>query len=306
MFKNILVPLDGSYLAEFALPVALIFAKKYNAAITLVHIVENNPPGKVHGQHHLQNYDEAVSYLNKIASSLAEPEIEIKCHVHDNSKNDVVQSIVGHHTELAIDLIIMTTHGWGGFKGIIFGNIAQQIITLGNIPVLFIPPVLNRPDINNYFIKNILIPIDGTEEHEAGLSFAIDIAKNFASELHLLLVIPTLYTQRSKNQSISIFLPATFREILNLNKNKADSYIRDKIEQIEKMGIKVSGEVKRGNPPAIIAKIINKRNVRLIVLSTHGKAGLSAFWAESVAAKITSKVRNPILFVPIKELKTGT
>jgi nucleotide-binding universal stress UspA family protein len=63
MFKRLLVPLDGSHLAEAALPAAAFLALKLNAVLTLVHIVERNAPEEIHGDRHLTNADEANAYL---------------------------------------------------------------------------------------------------------------------------------------------------------------------------------------------------------------------------------------------------
>ena len=69
MFKEILVPLDGSRLAEVALPVAIHLAQQLEASITLLHVVEANPPAKIHGQPHLATAKAAQAYLKRVANS---------------------------------------------------------------------------------------------------------------------------------------------------------------------------------------------------------------------------------------------
>jgi nucleotide-binding universal stress UspA family protein len=69
MFKHILVPLDGSRLAESVLPAANYIAQKMHATITLIHVIEKNAPEEIHGERHLTNAEDANRYLGDIAAS---------------------------------------------------------------------------------------------------------------------------------------------------------------------------------------------------------------------------------------------
>ena len=73
MFKHILLPLDGSQLAEAALPVVVYLADKLKAQVTLLHIIEKNAPASVHGQRHLTNEAEACQYLQEVAEKAFPP-----------------------------------------------------------------------------------------------------------------------------------------------------------------------------------------------------------------------------------------
>ena len=67
MFKHILVPLDGSSLAESALPVAASLSKAFKVPVTLLHVIEQDAPAEIHHTHHLTNAEEAGSYLSNVA-----------------------------------------------------------------------------------------------------------------------------------------------------------------------------------------------------------------------------------------------
>ena len=66
--NSLLVPLDGSSLAESVLPSVGFLAKKLNTSVTLIHIIEKDAPEKVHGQQHLRLSKQAEKYLNNIAA----------------------------------------------------------------------------------------------------------------------------------------------------------------------------------------------------------------------------------------------
>jgi len=112
MFRHLLVPLDGSRLAEAALPVAAHMARKLGSTVTLLHVVERRPPREIHGDHHLAAPEEAVAYLDKIATRAILSGLIVERHVHAAAVDDVARSIVEHRDELAPDCC------WCRYKGL--------------------------------------------------------------------------------------------------------------------------------------------------------------------------------------------
>src|SRR5512137_596305 len=106
MFKHILIPLDGSHLAEAALPAAVYLAHQLGARITLVHVIERDAPLEVHGERHLSDPDEARKYLDEVATRAFPTGTEVEKHVHSSKVSDVAQSIAEHVGELGTDLIV--------------------------------------------------------------------------------------------------------------------------------------------------------------------------------------------------------
>ena len=140
MFKHLLIPLDGSSLAEQALPAAAYLAQLLPARVTLLHLVERHPPSEVHHDRHLTNATEAETYLAEIKQRVFARDVAVECHVHTSEIDDVARSIVEHISELAPDLIVMCTHGHGGLRRWLFGSKAQQVIAQEKTPILLIPP----------------------------------------------------------------------------------------------------------------------------------------------------------------------
>ena len=300
MFNHLLVPLDGSEYSESSIPISISLAQSLKAEVTLLHIIEHDAPQTVHGEPHLRTFEEASKYLKGIVKNKYPASIQVNFHIHSDDKTDVIKAIAEHHKELLSDLLVMTTHGWGGFKQIILGNNAQQIIKLGIMPVLFIPPDFPEHE-KNIYIKKILVPVDVTEEHKPGLDVAMSLASVCSAEIFLINVIPTMSTLSVKQNPVGILLPQTTKRVLELQEKEAEHFIASKKAEIEKKGIKVYAEINRGYPAKIINKIANRKAINLIVIGTHGKAGLNAFWSESTAAKIAGKTKIAILFVPIQK-----
>ncbi len=167
MFKNLLVPLDGSHLAETALPPAAVLAQELHASVILIHVIERNAPKEIHGDQHLTNEGEACNYLETIAAQTFPESVQVEKHVHSEEVRNVARSIVDHASEYDPDLIILTTHGEGGLRDWVVGNIAQQVITLGQTPVLLLrpsdKPALSPPKFT------FLVALVGNPAHEAAL-----------------------------------------------------------------------------------------------------------------------------------------
>lgn len=116
MFKNILVPLDGSKLAETALPFAISFSRHFNAPVTLLHVIEKDAPQEIHKDHHLTKPDEADEYLKSLAQKGFPEDIKVVTHVHSAEVKDVAASIIQHaNEEFKPDLIVLCAHGQAGF-----------------------------------------------------------------------------------------------------------------------------------------------------------------------------------------------
>ena len=301
MFKHILVPLDGSSLAESVLPAAKYLAGVLRAKITLIHIVEQDASPSVHGERHLTSVDEAEPYLAEVARRAFTSEVSVEFHVHTAAIRDVARGIVEHQHELTPDLIIMCTHGRSGFRDLLFGRIAQQVVAAGRTPVMLIGPkaAANKKP---FLLRTLLAPTDGDPGHEQGLSVAFGLAGATSSRLHLLSVVRTLGTLAGRHATTGRFMPGTTQAMLELAQNEREAYLHRQVLSFQAQGVSVSAEVRRGDPASVIVETAAACDADIIVLGTHGKAGLKAFWAHSVAAKVLAKTTRPLMLVPVKKI----
>jgi nucleotide-binding universal stress UspA family protein len=297
MFKNILVPLDGSSLAEAALPVAAAFAEKLKAPVTLLHIIEQNPPEAVHNERHLRHPEEAETYLQGLAKQSFPAEIKAEWHVHTAEVKDVPVSIVDHTSEFDPDLIIMCAHGRSGIRDMLFGRIAHQVVAKGSTPLLLLQPMTSQQ--KPFVLNRILLPLDSESIHDDSMPIAKTLAKAFGAELSLLCVIPTFNTLRGDEAATSTILPATTNALLDIREDHAKEHLQEHLNELIKEGFKASAEIARGDPTQVIVNTAEQGKVDLIVLSTHRKAGIDAFWARSVAPNVARRTRIPLLLVPL-------
>jgi nucleotide-binding universal stress UspA family protein len=95
-------------------------------------------------------------------------------------------------------------------------------------------------------------------------------------------------------------LPSTTSAYLDIAEEEASDYLQGKINSLKAKGLDCGAEILRGDIASEIVAAAQRLKSDMIILGTHGKAGLSAFWAGSVAPKIVSKTRLPILMVPVR------
>jgi len=299
MFKHLLVPLDGSPLAEAAIPAAVELSRKLNADVTLLHVIEKNAPQEIHGQRHLTQEDDARNYLESLAAEKFQHGTNVRTHVHTDEVSRVAASIVQHSGEFAPDLIILSAHGEGGIRDFVMGSISQQVIASGEVPVLLLQPQEGDSTPTGSF-KQLLSALDGKADHDASLQIAAELTKAIGARLHLVRVVPTMSTLNVENAATGTLLPVTTRAILDLAEEEAVRYLEEKTASLKILGLTPTAEVRRGDPAQEVVKSAENQKADMIILGTHGKKGMDALWAGSVAPSIVARTRLPILLVPIR------
>jgi len=298
MFKHLLVPLDGTRLAEAALPVAAYLAQKLDATVTLLHILEHDAPQEIHHERHLTDADSACAYLEEVARRAFPPTLRVERHIHDTAVDDLARSLVAHTTELVTpDLIVLCQHGPSHVSDWLFGHLGDKVIAQGQTPVLVVhPPEGAAPTIA---FSRMFVPLDGSPAHEQALPGAIQLAQACVSTVHLAMVIHTLGTLPGERAAAGRLLPGTMTAVLEMAEENAEAYLRPLVTRLRDAGLTVTAEVARGDPASTIVSIAQRIKTDLIVLGTHGKVGTAAFWAGSVAPRVSDRTRLPLLLVPI-------
>jgi nucleotide-binding universal stress UspA family protein len=299
MFKHILVPLDGSKLAESALPVAASLAKTLKAPVTLLHVIEQDAPAEIHRDRHLTDSAEAEAYLAGIAQAAFPPKTKVDWHVHTAAVADVSRSIVDHSAdEFQPDLILLCAHGNGGMHDLFFGNIAQQVAAASGTPVMLIKPTESPTP---FKIKRILVPLDNESVHDEAIPISKQMAKAFKAQLDLLCVIPTLGTLSGEAAASGNLMPATTTAYLDITEENAREHFQAHLDEFHSMGLSATAEIARGDPATIIAKTADNNGENLIIFGTHGRLGLDAFWNRSVTTGVARRTQIPLLLIPLSE-----
>lgn len=139
MYRRVLVPLDGSSLAEAVLPFILQVAGPLDLEVTLVRVMPRIMPLAIEGTRHFMPDDvagrlkEAREYLASVATDLRGNGVRVTTEARHG---DPVTELVAAARETGADLIAMTTHGRSGISRLLFGSVAEAVLRQAEIPVL--------------------------------------------------------------------------------------------------------------------------------------------------------------------------
>jgi nucleotide-binding universal stress UspA family protein len=139
MYKRVLVPLDGSALAEAILPFVLQIAGPLDLEVILVRVMPHIMPHAIEDTRHFMADDvaarleEAREYLGGVATDLHGRGVRVTT---DARHGDPVAELVAAARETGADLIAMTTHGRSGIGRLLFGSVAEAVLRQAEIPVL--------------------------------------------------------------------------------------------------------------------------------------------------------------------------
>ena len=146
MYQKVLVPLDGSELAEAALPqVRNLAAGGFIGEVILLSVVEIDLMGIPSTRTGVINYpalvkthfDKTQDYLEKIRSGLSTEGINVKAEAVEGK---AAQMIVNYAEKNGVDLIVIASHGYSGMKRLMFGSVALRVLHDAHAPVLLIRP----------------------------------------------------------------------------------------------------------------------------------------------------------------------
>lgn len=298
-----MVPLDGSSAAEIALPWAVYLAGLFHAEILLFHAIEKNAPNQIHGQTHLAHESEALSYLSNIARSLVAHQnilYGITSHVHVEETTNVAESIALHMKELEPDLIIMCSHGKSNFTQAFIGSLATRVIGLGDIPVFLIKSETSNEKTVVSF-SHVIVPLDNASIHDKAIQYGAAFSRAANARLSLLSVVPSLHSLKSKEGGWGLMSPTASAALLDIEEASMREHLDEHRKMLLENGHQASIQVVRGDAARMIARKARKEPLSLIVLGTHGRSGMEAFWKGSVAAKVVSLANAPIVLVPLRE-----
>lgn len=297
MFRHLLVPLDGSRLAESALPAAADLARRLGASVTLLHVLEPDAPPAVHGDRHLRSPAEADGYLAGAVDWMTARQVSAEVALNQQ-QGDVAASIARIGSAVGADLIALTTHGRSGVRGLLFGRVAQQVLQRGRIPVLLIRPSASGRDAS-FACRRMLVALDGSDTAEYALAPAAALAAACGAEIVLMRVVPTVETLSGDQAAAARLLPTTAAAVLEVEASEAASYLERLAGGMRREGRTVTTVIGRGDPVRVLVDAAERREIDLLIVATHGRSGVSAVWAGSIASRLVETGRTPVLLIRI-------
>lgn len=289
MFKQILVPLDGSNLAELALPYTEELASAFNSEVTLLFVCDT--------PHCQQRYEHQV-YVEKTAELVREhiegerPKTSVKPVMLEGH---AALEIVSYVTKNDMSLIIMATHGRSGIMSWAMGSIADKVVDRVSIPILLIRANVPAPEAGQEeLFKRILLPLDGSEAGEATLPYIKELTEKLHSEVILFQVIASgkhVHTVGGLD-----YVRFTEEQVAS-RKESAKEYLEGASQRFAGTKATIRTELKSGNAAQEIINFADEINASLVAVSTHGRSGIERWAFGSITHRVLHHGNIPLLLV---------
>ena len=319
MFTRILVPLDGSSLAEGAIPHAELFARIFGSNITLLQVLDptsyHEMPNTVDPLRWQLRKAEADAYMHGIAARVRKNLGEKSVLGEDEKKSRVnysiregkaAENIVDFaHTE-NIDLLVICTHGSSGLSRWNISSVTQKVINLIYLPVLIVR-AFNQPTAGESIIRyrRILLPIDSSRRAECSFSAAIELARGKTS---------TDSTPEAAGDKSTLILAAVIRppelpipepfpveisqlstQLLQVSRLAVKRYL---YEMKERLPVECDTcVVESASVPSAILELAEQEDIDIVILCAHGHSGQVTWPYGTVTRNYMEHGTKPLLVI---------
>jgi nucleotide-binding universal stress UspA family protein len=284
MLGTVIIPLDGSEIAERALAFGATIAEKIDIPIQLVHIcrIGADEPEMA----------ESRNYLRKVAGNLTG---RVQMRVE---RGRPAETIIRVAHEANDPFIVMSTHGRGGLHRWMTGSVADEVVRSAGIPVLLVRGDQKVMDPTGFPIRSILLPLDGSTYGETAIPYAVEIARAFDSTIHLLRIVdtPSAYAMLSRHMEAAITANA-LDEVISSMREEAKDYIENVSTRMIEQGITVKPVVLEGYPGEQLLEYERRGFFQLVVMATAGRSGISRVVFGSVAERMLKMGRSPVMML---------
>jgi nucleotide-binding universal stress UspA family protein len=293
MARLIIVPLDGSPLAELALPMAFKVARAWNADIELVTVHEPIPmPALGYGLEAMP-MEWAQEYLAEVVGRIKDKVgLDVTSTVLVGSPAEALER---HAHSREADLVVMTSHGRGLLSGVWLGSVTDRFIRHASSPVLIVRPQEGEePDLSKEIsFDHILIPMDGSEEGDSILTPALELGKAGDSDFALMHVSGITEEYASGLVPFGVLIdPKTMEQ----ERKKAKEDIDARIERLRGEGVEATGHLVLNNSPSNgVLEFAAEHDIDLIAMATHGRGRVARLVLGSVTDKVLRGTHLPVL-----------
>lgn len=260
---TILVPLDGSSLADRALELAKDFALQRAAKVTLLQVIDSDT-----------KLSDSLSFLASKAEFFKMNSVACEGKSLVGTAEDVIVK-ESHHA----DLMVMSSHGHSQFDRLILGSTTEKVIRRSGCDVL----VLREEQPRLREIRKILLPLDGHWlSHQA-----LPIATKLCTDLGADLVLARVNDADKLTRNLSAGKEESAKQMQYLEKVASEVGDGVKVETAQEFG-----GVARG-----LLKIAEGKDVDLVVMTSHGRGGFNRWVNGSVTEALLRASSTPVMVV---------
>jgi nucleotide-binding universal stress UspA family protein len=295
VFDQILVPVDGSRLAENILPHAIAMAKAYNSEITLISVLD--PLAGSNAARPIDPWDwqirraEVETYLRDLSSRLQTSGLNVRTISLEGKAPD---RVIHHSNNIGTNLIMLSSHGHGGISGWNSSSVVTKIIQQARTSVMIIRSyTAPEHSQSNVLYRRILVPLDGSQRAEYGLLTAAQLAREYGAELFIVHVIKP--PELPRRFPLSFQENTLVKQMVESNLEEASHYLNNlKARQ----DCRVETRLMIGDSVAeTLHTLVEREGIDLVVLNAHGLGGNPNWPFGNVTVNFLSYSTIPLLVV---------
>ncbi len=302
MFDSILVPLDGSLLAECVLPHVIVTGQVFDAKIVLLQVLDKSGADASTQFVDLLNWQinrtEAKLYLERVRNQLQGSGLQAQANVLEGL---TAEEIIEFAQSQAMKLVILSSHGRNGLRKWGIGSVTHKVIFRAPTSVL----IIRAPQAKEQSYKRILVPLDGSRRAEHVLPTVALLARNCKSPVQIVHVVKTPEMARhlpSMPEDIDLS-----NRIVMRNQEEALRYL-DQIQYHSPLaGVDVKTHLIVSNNAAVaIHELVEREQIDIVVANAHGYTGISQWPYGSLVNNLIQYGKVPLLIVqdlPLKPVK---
>lgn len=293
---KVLIPLDGSKLAECSLAQLSTLRLLGDIELLLVSIVDETDDFHSLASHEIEQREHNVlsTYVNEVAADVTRhlgltPATRVQ---HGNPAEVIIRAAA----EFGADLIVISSHGRSGFSRWRLGSVADKVIRSAPADVLVMGP--RAAQLADWYAElsapfpGILVPLDGSALAEAALPVAQRYASAFGSTLHLVRVVPIPVYGDSG-------MTASYGNLLDDLTSAAEAYL-DSVKRRPEMPDKIETRVLVGSTATELLEYVEGNAISLVAMTTHGRGGFVRAALGSVTGRLVGSDA-PVLVVRASE-----
>ena len=306
--QKIIVPLDGSALAEKALPFAVALARLENRKILLLKIEPEGKPTQ-EGETESPVMEEATVYLGLVKKEISQPELPNFIDYNDIEIEVVpgrpVRELGDVINSLNPSQVVMTTHGRTGLSRFMLGSVARETLERLQVPVILLRPFdlagsalplelmyqkTGLPQPGKKASGQLVVALDGTPEAEVVLQPALELCKVAGFELCLVRVVPPY---------IPLVDGINYRagDVENERKEEARAYLEGVKTRLAESEVSIVFQVLNGKPADAILEYTRQDKVLMVAIASHSHSRMAQLMTGSLAEEVMDESHLPVLMM---------
>lgn len=289
--RNVLAATDFSEAADASLPWAAHVARTHGARLHVVHVLSPPMPVADFAAPPLTVDQElraaAAQRMDELLAGEVLAGLDARSVLRDGTPSQAVLDVAG---EVAADLLVVGTRGLTGFRHLLLGSTAERIVQRAKAPVLSVHPGDPRPE---HAMRTVLVPTDFSEDAEAALAAATRCLALTEEGTRVILLhvfhIPAEY----RSYGMASGYARLGDEMITAVRGR----LEELADPLRATGTTVEVECAQGIPPEVIVRVATEREVDLVAMGTHGRAGVAHLLLGSTAERVVQHAGCPVLTV---------